>query len=139
MLFQPTAFVFLMVASALAFANNKVLNCTQGNAQGVTQVLKATIADTADKAEVQKYATTAECASKGTCITYVYKKDMLPSVIRLTSATYVGGVTHSETIDIDRVTLAVTTKTVLKAPNGESETSFSGTCKLTVEESKKVL
>jgi hypothetical protein len=120
-------------------AATKILNCTQTSSQGVTQVVRATLDDASEKAEVLKYATTAECATRNTCETYVFRKDTLPSVIRLSSATNVGGVSYVETIDIDRASLAITTKSVLKAPNGQSETTFAGSCKLTVDDSKKIL
>lgn len=106
---------------------------------GVTQSVRAVIDDASDKAEVQKYAITAECASKNTCATYVFRKDTLPTAIRLSSATIVGGVSYVETMDIDRTSLMITSRSVLKAPNGESETIFSGSCKLTVDDSKKIL
>lgn len=66
----------LLVAPAAATSSTKHIDCTQITDKGVLQVIRATVDDRSDKAEVQMFATSAECAKNDSCGTDVYKKDV---------------------------------------------------------------
>lgn len=102
-------------------------------------IINATIDDASDKAEVQVYTTTADCAKKQTCGIDLYQKEVLPTVIRLTSATFAGQISLKRIIDIDRTNLNFVTREVFKSPDYNDEKTTEGTCKVKVDESKKLL
>lgn len=125
---------------AVSIASTKHLECKQTTDKGVEQMIYATIDDTSDKAEVESFALSADCAKNRSCGTDVYVKDVLPSVIRLTNVMRAGGsATYTSVIDIDRSTLSVVTRTKLESSVGGSETAANGQCTVSVDNSKKVL
>ncbi len=94
--------------AATATADTKHLECKIITDKGVDQIIYATIDDSSDKAEVESFALSAECAKDRSCGIDVYNKEVLPSVLRLTNATSVGSsATYTTVIDIDRTTLSV--------------------------------
>jgi hypothetical protein len=121
-----------------ASASTKSIECTQTTDKGVTQMIFAMIDDTSDKAEVQSFALSAECAKDRSCDINVYSKDVLPSVIRLTNIIS-ASMTYTSTIDIDRTTLSVITRTKLTSSVGNSETVAHGQCSFKVNTTKKAL
>lgn len=135
----------MMLIPALALlplaanASTKHIECNQTTDDGVAQVIFAVIDDTSDKAEVQSFALSAACAKDKSCGTNIYNKDTLPSVIRLTNIIRPGGVTYTTTIDIDRTSLAVVTRTKLTTAVGTSDSIARGQCTVTVDDTKKVL
>ena len=133
------AAIFIFFTPICTQAATKSLECPQTNDKGVVQVIKAVIADESDKAEVNLHATTAECAATDSCPTSVYRKETLPTVIRLTSTTYQGSISYQTIIDIDRTNLNVVTRTSLKMQGTSHETTFSGSCTLKVDNTKKLL
>lgn len=123
-----------------ATADTKHLECKQTTDKGVEQMIYASIDDTSNKAEVQSFALSADCAKSRSCGTDVYTKDVLPSVIRLTSVLRDGGsATYTTVIDVDRTTLSVVTRTTFESSVGGSETIARGRCTLRVDKSEKVL
>lgn len=123
-----------------ALAGTKYLKCKQTTDKGVEQMIYVTIDDSSDKAEVESFALSADCANSRSCGTGVYTKDVLPSVIRLTDVMRAGSsATYRTTIDIDRTTLVVVTRTKLETSIGGSETTAHGQCSVTVDNSEKVL
>jgi len=123
-----------------SIASTKHLECKQTTDKGVEQMIYAAIDDTADKAEVESFALSVDCAANRSCGTKVYTKDVLPSVIRLTNVMRAGGsATYTSVIDIDRSTLSVVTRTKLETSVGGSETTARGQCTMSVDSSKKVL
>ena len=74
-----------------SIASTKHLECKQTTDKGVEQMIYAAIDDTADKAEVESFALSVDCAANRSCGTKVYTKDVLPSVIRLTNVMRAGG------------------------------------------------
>lgn len=133
----------LLVSHEVAAAT-KYLTCSVSGKDG-SMVLKATIADESDQAEVLFYSPTAACMPS--CEPDVYRKVVLPSVIRLHYGLTEGGVELTHTIDVNRTTLAVTADTVItilaaKAAGMEksgTSSSFAGTCTVRVDETKKLL
>lgn len=125
-------FPILVLALALlpfaAAASTKDITCTQTTDKGVAQMIYVKVDGTLDNAEVESFAVTADCAKDRSCGTNVYKKDVLPSVIRLTNVTRVGALSYATTIDINRSTLAVVTHTVLSTSVGTSKTVAHGKC-----------
>lgn len=137
---RSVLFSALLLLPAAAGASTKYLECRQATDKGVEQLIYATIEDTSDKAEVELFALSADCAKDRSCGTDVYAKDVLPSVIRLTHVMRAGGsTTYTSTIDIGRTTLSVVTRTKLSTSIGGSETIAHGQCTLRVDNSKKVL
>ena len=133
-------FAAVSLLPASAYADTKNLECKLTTDKGVEQMIYAKIDDTSDKAEVELFAVSAACATNRSCGTRVYVKDVLPSVIRLTSATHAGGsVALTTVVDIDRTTLAVDTRSKLETSAGRSETTARGQCSVTVDSSKKLL
>ena len=132
----------LAVSCFLAFpavASTKLIECRQSSDSGVVQIVRATIDDTSEKAEVQVFATTAECAKNDACPTAIYRKELLPSVLRLTTMTSTTGLSYEKTIDIDRKTLNVSTRSSLKTTAGDTDMTLTGTCTITIDNSKKQL
>ena len=129
----------LLVAPAVATSSTKHIDCTQITDKGVLQVIRATVDDSSDKAEVQIFSTSAECAKNDSCGTDVYKKDVLPSVIRLSTVLSPGALSYTTIIDIDRTSLAVVTRTSLSGSGIKSETTANGQCAVKVDNAKKVL
>jgi len=132
----------LLVAPIVpAMADIKRLDCMPSNATA-GYVVHAVIDDATDKAEAQVYGNGAQCASSKSCETAVYQKDVLPSVIRLTRTQDFGplaGFVIATVVDIDRTTLSVTLRVSTKSSGGNTESTYTGTCKMTVDESKKLL
>lgn len=131
--------ILASLMSIPAHAATKYIDCTQTNDKGVVQIINATVDDASEKAEVRLYATTAKCSQNQSCSTDIYKKEVLPTVIRLSSITAAPKVSYVTVIDIDRTSLSVVTHATLKTPIEQSEDIFTGTCKVRVDDSKKVL
>lgn len=132
--------LLLMLASFSALGSTKYIECTQSDDKAVVQTIKATVDDESDKAEVQLYATTAPCAKTESCATQIYKKETLPTILRLTSVTILPGLSHITVIDINRKNLGVVTQSSLKTKVGNSKTTHVGDCEVkTVDNSKNVL
>lgn len=129
----------LFVVPVVADASTKRLDCTQTTDKGVLQVMRATIDDNSDKAEVQMFATSAKCAANESCGTDVYKKEVLPSVIRLSAVLSPGSLSYTTIIDIDRTNLVVVTHTSLSGSGISSETTANGQCTVKVDNVKKAL
>lgn len=123
----------------MANASIKDLNCKLVSDDGVTHIVHAKIGDASDKAEVQSYATTADCAKDNSCPTDIYKKEVLPSVIRLIDITVAGQATFTVVMDISRTDLSIITRTKLKTPIGDNSTIGRGKCTVKTEKEKKVL
>jgi hypothetical protein len=136
---KSIAFVAVCVWSFSTHASTKYIECSQTNEGGSVLIINATIDDASDKAEVQIYATTADCAKKQACGIDLYQKEVLPTVIRLTSVTFAGPISFKRTIDIDRTNLHFVTREVFKSPDYHDEKTREGTCKVKVDESKKLL
>jgi hypothetical protein len=131
-----------IAASTMAFSANastKYIECRQSDEKGLVHVTFATTDDDSDKAEVKSYVTTADCAKNDTCPTSVYKKDTLPTVLRLT-LTIRGSGTLQIIIDINRTDLSVVTHSSFLSSAGNSEATFAGKCEVKkIDESKKQL
>ena len=136
---QATVLVIAWLAPMLASASTKFIECAITTDSGLAQVLKATIADESEKAEVQFYATNAECMANNSCGVEIYRKEVLPTIIRLTRVLQAPGATYTTEFDIDRSSLQLTTDTNLVTSVGNSETHATGTCKVRVDETKKLL
>ena len=133
-----TAVIALLPVSAIA--STKHLECSQTTDKGVEQRIFATLDDSSDKAEVESFALSAECAKDRSCNQVIYTKDVLPSVIRLTNVMQAGGAaSYTSIIDIDRTTLSVVTRTKLLTSVGNSETVARGKCTVKVDNTEKVL
>lgn len=132
------AFVLVSVLSFSANAATKHIDCTQTDGQGKTLYLHATISDSSDEAEVQAYMAGAQCAKDGTCETGVYKKEVLPTVMRLTQI-QVGDIALSYIIDINRANLSVVTRQTLRLFDKVRHETFTGTCTVKVDETKNIL
>jgi hypothetical protein len=128
-----------MLLSGLTLADTKQLSCTQQNDDGIIQVVKITLDDAAEKAEVLLYGQSAECAKTMTCETKLYQKEVLPNAIRLKQADVVGSLVYGTVIDVDRTSLDIATKTSLDSPVGKVDDYFSGSCSMTVQDTKKLL
>ena len=128
-----------LVIPASTYAATKHIECTQTTDKDVVQTVRATLDDTSDKAEVQFFATSADCAKSDSCEINIFKKDVLPSVIRLTSIISPGSLSYSTTIDIDRASLDVVTHTLLTGSGINSESTAHGKCSVKVVKSKNVL
>lgn len=136
---KSIAFVAACVCSFSTYASTKYVECSFINGKGGVQIINVTIDDASDKAEVQFYAATADCAKNQTCSIDLYQKEVLPTVIRLTSVMFAGAITDKRIIDIDRTNLNVVTRSIFRTPEFQDETTYQGTCKMKVEESKKLL
>jgi hypothetical protein len=122
-----------------ATAATKYISCDQMSTGGEQFVTNATIGDESEEAEVELYSTTAACAKNHSCGTQVYKKKVLPSVIRLVEIIVQGELRMTTTIDINRSTLGVVTVLSLSGTPGTADTRLSGTCKVRIEQAKKLL
>jgi hypothetical protein len=133
-------FIAVSVIAVSANASTKYVECEQPTDKGDVLIIKATIDDESDQAEVQLYATSAACAKSQTCGTDVYKKEVLPTVLRLTWDLQAGSILHHKTvIDIDRTTLHVVTRLTLYTQKETIKSTYTGTCKVRVETTKKRL
>ena len=133
------ALLFALAIPFLAQAETKRIECGQVTDTGVSQIIVATIDDASDKAEVQLYAHTAECAANNSCDTNIFKKDTLPTVIRLSSSLSPGRLSYTTIIDIDRTDLSVVTRSTLSGVGQPHETTARGHCTVSVVPGKKVL
>jgi hypothetical protein len=70
-------FIAVSVIAVSANASTKYVECEQPTDKGDVLIIKATIDDESDQAEVQLYSTSAACAKSQTCGTDVYKKEVL--------------------------------------------------------------
>jgi hypothetical protein len=136
--------VLLVTAIALlapisVAAATKFVDCTQTTDKGVVQIVKATISDESDKAEVRFYAKTAKCVENDSCGSGIYKKEVLPTTIRLTNVTGSSNASYTIVIDIDRSSLGVVTHATFRSAVSNSEMIATGTCKVRVDETKKLL
>lgn len=136
--------IIFLVTSVLAldlYAATKKLECKLEDEKGGTQILKAALDDDSEKAEVQIYDVTAQCAASQSCPTRVYKKTTLPSVVRLSSILDTAVISYVETIDIDRSNLTISSVSTMttKASGRQSETKRTGSCTLKIDDSKKLI
>jgi hypothetical protein len=132
------AFALISALSFAAHAATKQIDCTQTDSQGKVLKLHATISDGSDEAEVQAYMAGAQCASNNTCETGVYKKEALPTVMRLTQV-QVGDIAVSYIIDINRQNLSVVTRQTLRLFEKVRHETFTGTCTVKVDDTKNIL
>lgn len=132
------AFAVVCLLPLSANAATKTIDCTQTDAQGKVLYLHATISDSSDQAEVQAYMAGAQCAKDQTCETGVYKKEVLPTVMRLTQIQS-GEIALSYIIDINRANLSVVTRQTLQLFDKIRHEEFAGTCTVKVDETKNVL
>ena len=124
-----------------ALAATKHLECLQRNNEGSAQLVRATIDDDSENAEVQRHPLDADCNSSDACATEIYEKTVLPSVIRLSNFKGAPGMTYSVVIDIDRTNLKIITRSSLSSTVTSSFSSeYHGSCELKkMEKSKKLL
>jgi hypothetical protein len=117
-------------------AATKYVSCAQSSKDGRTFVTNATISDESENAEVELYSTMAPCANDHSCETRVYKKTILPSVIRLVEVINGSpGLQMTTTIDINRSNLSIVTHTSFNGVDSE----YAGSCTIKVEQAKKLL
>lgn len=138
-MFARKALALLFVVPLLAQAETKRIECGQVTETGVSQIIIATIDDTSDKAEVQLYAHTAECAANNSCDVNIFKKETLPSIIRLSSVLSPGRLSYTTIIDIDRTDLGVVTRSTLSGVGQDHGTTARGQCTVSVVGGKKML
>jgi hypothetical protein len=132
--------VGLMFAPCLANAATKRLECAQTTDKGVEQMVFAVIDDASDKAEVELFALSAACAKDRSCGTKIYSKDVLPSVIRLNNVLRIGREgSYVTTIDIDRSTLTIVSRTSFTSTVGNTDSLARGQCTMKVDAAKKIL
>lgn len=124
--------------ATVAHADTRQFDCKQTTNTGVEQVVHITISEASDAAEVALYAISADCARQNTCGTEVFRKTMLPSVLRLTNTKVIGRLHYSRVIDIDRSNLRITSRTDLRADKETSSTEAVGTCKLSTPPAKRL-
>jgi hypothetical protein len=130
--------VTLSIIAFSANASTKYLECRQSSeTTGVVLVLFATIDDDSDRAEIKMYSTTSVCMNGDTsCTTDLYKKEILPTVLRLTSNKVIQSFSLRTVIDINRQDLTVVMREFV---NG-AENTFVGKCAVKkTDESKKLL
>ena len=137
---RVTLGVLLALVSVQSLAATKRLECKQTTDKGVDQVVFAVIDDSSLKAEVESFALSADCAKDRSCGTNIYNKDVLPTIIRLTNVMTVGSLaSYTTTMDIDRTTLSIVTRTRLTSTAGNTESVARGQCTVKVDNSDKVL
>jgi hypothetical protein len=132
------AFVLACLLPLSANAATKDIDCTQTDSQGKVLYVHATISDSSDEAEVQTYMAGAPCAQDKSCSTGVYKKEVLPTVMRLTQL-QVGDIASSYIIDINRSNLSDVTRSTIRLFDKVTDDTFTGTCTVKVDESKSIL
>lgn len=132
--------VAVVIATPAAFAVTKNIECRQTTDKNMTQVIYAKVDDESDKAEVEFFGLSAECAKERTCGIKIYAKETLPSVIRLTNVVHAGlSATYTTLIDINRTDLTVVTRTKLELPTGVTESIAHGKCTVKSAKSQKLL
>lgn len=131
----------LTLFSNPTIASTKQLECKQTTNTGVDQIIYIKIDDDSDKAEVELFALSAECAKNRSCGIDVYNKDVLPSVIRLTQILSLpdthGGTFYKHMIEIDRSTLSVIYRSSFESFVGNTETIAHGQCEVQIDKPKK--
>lgn len=127
-----------LLLATVAHADTQQLDCTLTTNSGVEQVAQIIISNSSEAAEVMLYALSADCARNSTCRTEVFKKTMLPSVLRLTDTKVIGRLQYSKVIDVDRSSLRITSRTNLRADNETSATEAAGICKLNKPQTKRI-
>ena len=133
------AFAMLVcLVSVSAQASTKYLACSGTDESAVGASINVTLADSSDEAEVQFSMAGAQCKADNSCATDVYKKTVLPSVIRLTRVTF-GDISDDNVIDIDRSNLNFTMQLKLQLFDKVERKNISGTCTLKVDDTKKLL
>ena len=130
----------VVATTPAAFAVTKNIECRQTTDKNMEQVIYAKVDDESNKAEVEFFGLSAECAQERTCGIKIYAKDTLPSVISLTSVTHAGlSASYTTIIDINRTDLTVVTRTKLELPTGISESTAHGKCTVKSAKSPKLL
>lgn len=132
-------FTLLLALPAIGQAETKRIECGQVTDKTVSQSLFVTIDGTSDKAEVQLYAHSSACAATNSCLVLVYQKEVLPTVIRLYRSSSVGNLSYTTTIDINRSSLGVTTRTVVSGDGETTETVAHGQCAASVIRTKNLI
>lgn len=132
------ASVLLCMVSFSVSAATKHIDCTQTDTQGKGLYLHATISDSSEEAEVQAFMAGAQCAKDKTCETGVYKKEVLPTVMRLTQI-QVGDIAVSYIIDINRANLGAVTRQTVRLFDKVVHETFTGTCTVKVDETENIL
>ena len=113
------------------YASTKYLECEQSNEDETILRVKVGLDNSAKRAEVLMHALTAECAKTDVCRNKLYRKEVLPSIIRLTSLEVISSsVSYSAVIDINRKNLNITTVTNLKGADGDFLKHYKGSCKI---------
>lgn len=130
----------IAILSFPAVASTKLLDCLQTSTKNITQAVRVVMDDNSNKAEVTLYAVTADCAKNNSCPTYIYRKEVLPSVIRLSTGTESpDSMTLIRLLEIDRQSLAISSRFFVGSTSKPPTMILSGTCKLTTLEEKRKL
>ncbi len=135
-MYVKSIFTLLLALPAIGQAETKRIECGQVTESSVSQSLFVTIDDTSDKAEVLLYSHREACAAENTCRPQVYRKEILPTFIRLSNTLSQGSLSYTTTIDINRSNLHVTTHTILQGDGDSRETIAKGQCAASVIQTK---